>query len=495
MRLKGSFSFVATDKMFLTLRDKLDLLTETEDKVKNGDLQFNPDLVNFGFDHMEQLWPVYHDDIKGYPCVAYTRFSDVLKFGIKVIPMHIDFSEDKHPSKLETTLLKEFTGLVRSHVSPHITYYFTDFEVSNKKRAVTRFPLKMLRRDIHKTSQVLVAEYVTGGSIEEWIQEVTNITVAQWKYIIFAVAWTLLVLHDRYQFMHLDFHYGNVLIDTFINPEDNCVYKYTLTDADGVQHTWDVPNCGILPKLWDFEFANVYKGVENWYPNENWDGKEENVPTEFNPYYDLHYFLMSMLELEELPHSVRRFIESLYPPEVYPPMRDSESDYSRSSDSRRASGESASSRSKRSSDSSYDSTEDAERFYEYHYHTDEEDSCNGSTTTSDNESEDESSETSDNKRGRSRSQSGSRNSPRSSRSRSCSCSSCMKRKWIRTDYMLGDRLLNDTINKFDLPTPMDILSHEFFNEYHEGAEGTSILDFSYVLKPEPATEGTEMAAI
>ena len=55
----------------------------------------------------------------------------------------------------------------------------------------------------------------------------------------------------------------------------------------------------------------------------------------------------------------------------------------------------------------------------------------------------------------------------------CSCSDCCSSiSELRTEFMLGDRLLNGTEKKFDLPTPLDILNHEYFSDYRRPIPAT-----------------------
>ena len=144
--------------MYLSLASKLDLLKNTVSKIESGHITFDATQENFGFCRLEQLFPVSRDEIKGYPCIAYNRPSDKLKFGIKIIPLETKYENDTHPCRLETRLLKDFRRLVLENVTPHITFYFCDFQIKNTKKALIKFPLKELRHEIYKHSDVLVAE-------------------------------------------------------------------------------------------------------------------------------------------------------------------------------------------------------------------------------------------------------------------------------------------------------------------------------------------------
>lgn len=510
--------------MFITIKKRLELLIETQRMITNDEIVFDPDLANFGFKRMEQLFPVVQDEIKGYPCVAYHKYSDPIKFGIKVIPLELKYENDTHPCRIELALLKEFTDLVTANITPHITFFFKDMSVSNKKKAMTRFPLKSLRREIFKKSNVLVAEYVPGGSIEEWIQEQPNISEKQWKYIIFSVAWTLLVLQDSYQFMHNDFHYGNILVDSSIDPTDRSIYKYELLSTDDTQDpvVFNIQNVGILPKLWDFEFASTYVPHKR-YKNDFFKPTDENIPHEFNPYYDLHCFLTSILELD-IPDRLRSFILDMYPEEVIPVVFDDDS--SQSSISSRTTCASSCSYERpeeyyRTDESTYDDNSSHESttcdtttcttcdttttgYYDEHTydtHSDREsrkrrkrrksrsDYTDNTEDTYDTDTEDmdddshfedtedmtEMTDTEDYTDTEDMTDMTdmtddeiSRRKSRRSRSTASDC-----RSWTsteseyRTEFMLGDRMLNGTEKRFDLPTPLDILMSEYFADYRK----------------------------
>ena len=517
--------------MFVSIKERLDLLVDVQKQIQSDMIKFDPNQTNFGFRRMEQLYPVGKDEIKGYPCKASNRFSDPVMFGIKVIPLENKFDDiETHPCHIETELLKEFTNLVVENVTPHMTFYFDDMSVGNKKRALTRFPLKSLEEEIFKECKVLIAEYVPGGSIEEWIQEQPNISENQWKYIIFSMAWTLHVLQTQYHFLHNDFHFGNVLIDTSIDPRDKSYYQYLLKQEVGEDGKktedikFNIQNVGLLPKLWDLEFSTTF-AWEKAKKNDFFRRGDDNIPTEFNPYYDLHCFLTSLLDLDYIPEKTREFIHSLYPEEVLPPVAeyDSEFDsintseyesdydsedsfeseydyapdeYYRTDETTMESRESNSSRkqsikssasvkdtelssteeerdsqtncTKRSYDSSISSTSSITRrkSYDSSISSKSSKSCNSSISSESSKSYNSSkSEISRNSTRRKYDES--ENDDETKSETESGWSVCSDGSQIRTEFMLGDRMLNGTEKKFNLPTPKDILLHTYFADYRK----------------------------
>ena len=495
----------------LSLRERLALLSRTTVDIKHGRLVFDPNKAKFGMVNFDKLFDVnLQEEIKGFPCVAYNHMSDPIKFGIKVNPLENKYNAKDHPCRIEAMLLREFTKCVTNGITPHITYYFCDMDVFNTQNAITKFPLKLMRHNIHKMCSVIVSEFVPGGSVEDWVQRVDP-TVEQWRYIIFSAIWTLVVLQDMYRFIHRDFHFGNVLIDNSVDPNDKTVLTYRLELGDGQTTTWYVPNCGILPKVWDFEFGNVYKRF-NVPPNRfgNWG---DSMPDEFNPYYDIHFLLTTLLELD-LPQEIQDFIFSVYPAEFIPDLGHG-SDCSTCSSSSRSNYSTCSSRSNvsqvdvdvnvkdvdvmdvdamhladlsgseweecttSSDDSSSTESVNDLSFHDIYYITDEEDTLSQHTIGSkDSSGSSGHSSSCESCSECSRSSCG----RRSSSSGSSSSSSC---RGVKTEYLAGDRMRNDAHIKYQgrLPTPLTLLTHDFFRGYRRAKTFSKqcILPFKYKL--------------
>ena len=301
---------------FLTLSKKLETLEDVKKKIADGVfIVFDENKRNFGFRKLDQLYPVSDEEIKGYPCIAYNKKNDQMKYGVKVIPLENEHQVDGHPVNIEITLLKELNKMVEKRATPHITAYFKDMELANNSRVLTDFPLKALRKYIHRKTRVLISEYVPAGNISEWAGT-NDVTEAQWKYIVFSMMWTLLVLQDKFGFLHNDFHYGNVLIDNTITAKRDMQYKYTLEGRrEGEKTEFYVDQCGILPKMWDFEFAKTCNDtLPECNVNPFFKETDERIPFHFTPYHDVHYFLTSLLSSKlDIPASLRNMINSYYP--------------------------------------------------------------------------------------------------------------------------------------------------------------------------------------
>jgi hypothetical protein len=319
-------------------KHKIDYLKKIRNDIKKKRFILDEGKERFGLDEMYQLIKVKNtSEVKGYPFKVKKKIdNETFKFGLKIIPISNNYEKNDHPSLLESIVLKELTdNIVHKNISPHIVYYLGNQKVSNKSKALKFLNLKRLEieNEIKNHSYMLISEYVSGGSLDNWVfntyENDDNIADIQWKYIVFQLIYTIAVMQKKYRLMHNDFHYGNILIDTSIKPEGYFVYKI-------YDQTFYIKNTGIIPKLWDFEFSMCYSNnMEDFYPNKfilaglKYDKKKHitlneedlkdhlNVPVNYNEFYDLHYFLTSLLDLY-ISQELFDWIMKLYPAELIP---------------------------------------------------------------------------------------------------------------------------------------------------------------------------------
>lgn len=397
---------------------------------------------NFGMDSMSQLVKVKNtSQVKGYPFKVHKDnllVTKGMKLALKVVPIELKYEKNEHPCNIENLVLKELTdNILNKQISPHITYYLTTQKVSNKCRALKHINLKRLEVEekIRTHSNMLISEYVDGGSLDKWIFDVyendENISDEQWKSLVFQLVYTISIIQKYYRMMHNDFHYGNILIDNSIAAKGYFVYEIN-------NKKYYIKNNGVIPKLWDFEFSMVYSDkIQGCYPNKfitgpyEYDKKthttlidnrekdehdDNNVPYNYNEVYDVHYFLTSLLDLY-ISQDLFDWILSIYPEEVIP------------------SDESSSDSSSRSSYSKSDTDTESESV-ESELETDTE----SDSVESDTESETE------------------------SKSSDESSSDFETDSDINKDeyYIKDGRLKNGIENEIKLPTPLDLIHHTFF---------------------------------
>lgn len=323
------------------LQKKLEYLLSIRHEIKKKRFLLDESKEKFGMDEMTQLARVKNEnEVKGYPFKVSKSDSPTtkgLKLGLKVVPIETKYEKNEHPCNLENVVLKTLTDqIVKTGISPHITYYLATQKVSNKSRALKFLNLKRLEVEgkIRTHSNMLISEYVEGGSLDNWVfttyEDDKEISDEQWKSIVFQLVYTIAVIQHYYKMMHNDFHYGNILIDNSTEPGG--YFVYTIKDK-----TFYIKNTGIIPKLWDFEFSMVYSDkIPECYPNKFITGdhkydyqqhkaivatedadEEFNVPFHYNEVYDLHYFLTSLLDLY-ISQDLFDWIMTLYPEELIP---------------------------------------------------------------------------------------------------------------------------------------------------------------------------------
>lgn len=443
------------------LANKIKLLKDIRHEIKKKRFILDESRDRFGFDDMTQLTKVKNtSEVKGYPFVASKVESKVLKglkTGLKVVPVETKFEKQEHPTNLEFLALKELTeNIVCKNISPHIVFYLASQKVSNKCRALKFLNLKRLEVEelIRTSSNMLVSEYIEGGSLDSWIYDIyendDDISDKDWRIIVFQLIYTIAIIQHYYRMMHNDFHYGNILMDTSVKKIEG---QYFVYDIDG--QTYYIPNNGLIPKLWDFEFAMVYSDkVPDFYPNKfiigncqydrkhhvtkepipgddnSLDSDDLNVPYNYNEVYDLHYFLTSLLDLY-ISQELFDWILEVYPDELIP-REDSDSDSDSNSDS----------------DSSSDSDESSQ--------SDELNDKLDNITLSDDSSSSSSHSDSDSD---SDASSDANSDTSSDGSESSSSSGVYNR------YLSEGRLKNGVEKDFDLPTPLTILRNKLFDEF------------------------------
>lgn len=416
-------------KQRVELLKKIKILNDIRHEFKKKRFILDEGKEKFGMDEMSQLTKVKNiSEIKGYPFKISKKnliLSHNIKLAAKIVPVESKYNKNEHPCHLEHIILKQLTTeLINTNISPHITYYLGTQKVSNKCRALKQINLKRLELEdkIRTHSNLLLSEYVEGGSLDNWIfntyendEEISDI---QWKYIVFQLIYTLAIIQHYYKMMHNDFHYGNILIDNTIKPSGYFVYEINKT-------LYYIKNTGIIPKIWDFEFSMVYSNkIQDAYPNkfiigsytydrklhqtilteqELKENERQNVPYNYNEVYDLHYFLTSLLDLH-ISDELFDWILQLYPEEVIPDQDTSSS----------------------SSDSLLSNL------------------SNITFSKSDNESDSDSSYSD------------------SDSDTDTSHSNCSDDSENDNPYLNDDRLINGAETQFNLPNPLTLLKNKFF---------------------------------
>ena len=394
------------------------VLEKTKQKrknVKNKKIIFNEYMKNLGHMELTPLKKVRESSSRGRPMVCKSDENKDNWYGIKLLANDYDFKQEKHPCYLEYIILREFNlNILDSDISPHIAHYYGTAMVNNAAEAFGFLKLKN-RQDLRKKTVMLITKYMEKGDLYMWSKENPDASVLVWKSIIFQVLYTLYVLQKKYEFVHSDLAYTNILVDATEYTEDYFVYRINNT-------SFYIKNNNVLPLLWDFESSNLYKKTKNCYFNTFLPtlNHGDDIPQEFDEFYDMHYFLQSLLELK-IPTEIRHWIYDIYPSIVIPIY---------------------------SQDSSY---------YTDYYDSDREVSEDNEPCSSNQYNKKSRSSTRSKRKSRSKSY--------SSYWSSSSSSSSSSTGEYETEYLYDGRLKNTTKEHVKLPKPNIIFTHDFFAEF------------------------------
>lgn len=395
---------------------KIEKLKEIRQLIKKKKIIFDENMEIFGLQELNKLFSEKNyddkkssgdDEIKGFPFQGVIKQLNY-KIALKIVPYSDDFPRKEHPCYLENLLLRELTDkLVYTYRTPHLTGYLGTQKISNNCKAIKKLKLKKLRllksdASIKNKSNMIISDFVMGGSLRTWVWNKEDqgqpLDTREWYTFIFSILYTLEIFQKEYKLTHNDCHYDNILIDT--NVKSGGYFVYHLYNK-----IYYIKNKGYIPKLWDFEFSMVYSNkMKDVYPNKfvigdnQYDYKnhcavklddqsEDDMPYSFNPYYDVHFFLTTLLDLP-ITEEVYDKINTLYPDELIP--EESDEEYSDESDYQSYSSNDTDNKNE---DNKKDKkTNDQESQEEYSNEEDQEEYSNEEDDEEDNEKEDEESQ-------------------------------------------------------------------------------------------------------
>ena len=243
-----------------------------------------------------------------------------------------DLNDVRRPENAELLMLKVLSYFVINNQSPHLVLPIGTFNTSirpflslgkngivdNKK--YTQFLKRYKKGDLHNEVSVLISEWADGGDLLEYIRKNhKEMTLKEWRVILFQIISALAVIQAKYPgFRHNDLKANNILIQKIAGRNKNNKFKYKINNS-----VYILPNIGIQIKLWDFDFACIAGTVENTKVNAEWTDKI-NVNSEENRYYDIHYFLNTLVrkgffpefwEIPEISKQVKDFFKRVIPPQ------------------------------------------------------------------------------------------------------------------------------------------------------------------------------------
>jgi hypothetical protein len=265
---------------------------------------------------------------------------DVLyEYAVKVVAYSIKdkyggMHDTRRPENAELMMIKLLSYFVVKRKTPHIVLPIGTFDTS-----ITHFTNLIEQGYVHKDNEkykefierynngeyyddvsILISEWANRGDLNDFIKKnFKKFTPIHWKVILFQLISTLAVIQSKFpSFRHNDLKANNILV-TKINKNVE-KYKYKV-----VGDMYCVPNIGYQIKLWDFDFACIPGIVDNKKVmiSNKWS-RGINVGATQNRYYDIHYFLNTLIKKgffpelmtdRRVPDEVREFVSSIVPPE------------------------------------------------------------------------------------------------------------------------------------------------------------------------------------
>ncbi len=263
--------------------------------------------------------------------------SNDTNFAVKIVAYpkrenYGDLNDIRRPENAEIMMLKVLSYFVINNQSPHLVLPIGTFNTSirpflslgkngivdNKKYA--QFIKRYKKGDLHNEVSVLISEWADGGDLLEYIRDnYKTVTLREWRVILFQIISALAVIQEKYPgFRHNDLKANNILIQKIESRNKNNKFKYKINNE-----IYILPNIGIQIKLWDFDFACIDGVVDNTKVNAEWTDKI-NINCKMNRYYDIHYFLNTLVrkgffpefwETPEISKQVKDFFKRIVPEE------------------------------------------------------------------------------------------------------------------------------------------------------------------------------------
>ena len=275
----------------------------------------------------------------GHTFMGVSTLDKNIKYAIKVVAFqkkekYGNVNDVRRPENAELLMIKVLSYFVINNHTPHIVLPIATFNtsvtpfiemhtnklVSHKK--YNSFVRKCNEGDYYEYVSILLSEWANGGDLLDYIRKhYKSLTTMHWRVIFFQIISALSVIQEKYPaFRHNDLKANNILVHNItLQPELKELatdYKYCI---NGVKFT--IPNMGFHLKIWDFDFASIDGLVDNTKVCAQWTD-DINVSPVTNRYYDIHYFLNTLIRKEfcdfffdkdAVPEEVKEFIFRIVP--------------------------------------------------------------------------------------------------------------------------------------------------------------------------------------
>lgn len=250
------------------------------------------------------------------------------KIAFRIMSITNEYPVNKsHPVNYEVLLYKKLNKLVDEDKTPHIVYLYRSLICDSIKtfdeveRSIAYRIKNEVRKDlISKNLKILMLEYANLGTINSFVKDKIN-KLIQFKVLFFQVMSMLVTTQYHIpNFIHGDIHAHNIIIKREFFGKSYSVLQtgkpkyviYKLFDK-----TFYIPWVGFSALVFDFDLSRCEE-LKNAKMNENYV-KINGITEEFNPVFDYHLFLNSLMNDKtrfrhgNIPEEVFRFYEEQIP--------------------------------------------------------------------------------------------------------------------------------------------------------------------------------------
>jgi len=242
-----------------------------------------------------------------------------------------DMFSVKRPENAELLMIRLLSNFVKNKQTPHLVLPITTFNTSIKpfitlpkdnivnNKKFDAFIKRYKKGEYYDNVSVLISEWANSGDLLDYIKKnYKSMNTRIWRTILFQILSVLAIIQNKYPaFRHNDMKANNILVHKIDNDKNNNKFKHKINGQ-----TYIVPNIGIIIKLWDFDFACIPGIVDNSKVEAEWTDKI-NVKPEQNRYYDIHYFLNTLIkkgffpefwtEEDAVPDKIKEFFKRVIP--------------------------------------------------------------------------------------------------------------------------------------------------------------------------------------
>jgi hypothetical protein len=260
-----------------------------------------------------------------------------IKYAVKVVgypkkERYGDLHDIRRPENAELLMIRVLSYFVVNKETPHIVLPIGTFNTSIKpflnlmeqnvvdknNKKYREFIKKYKKGEFNEEVSILVSEWANRGDFLDFVRKTyTKFRLIDWKVFFFQVLSTLAVIQKKFPaFRHNDLKANNILVHKINNKMSR--FRYIVNGCRYI-----LPNIGYQLKIWDFDFACIPGTVENAKVNATWTS-EINVSPKQNRYYDMHYFLNTLIRkgffeifmtAKEIPQEAKDFINRVVPSE------------------------------------------------------------------------------------------------------------------------------------------------------------------------------------